>query len=303
MALLFLSTPEREAVWRPIFEAAGERFIAGEDAVTDPDEITHLTCWLPPQDLLRYPNLKVVIGAGAGVDHMPRMPEGVALVRTLAPGIDEMVRDWVVMATLMLHRDIPIYMQQARTGQWKGHAVPRARGTCVGIMGAGRIGALAARTLSDMQFDVVCWSRSGRAVAGAKVYEESGLDDFLAQADILVCLLPLTDETRGILNTALFAKLPRGASLVHAGRGAQLDMDALRQALGDGVLSSAMLDVTDPEPLPEDYWAWNDHRVFVTPHIAANTDHEEGARHALAVIRASRENAELPGKVDQDRGY
>jgi glyoxylate/hydroxypyruvate reductase A len=303
MALLFLSTPERAAVWGPMFQEAGEPFVVGEDAVTDPVAITHLMCWLPPKDLGRYPNLKVVIGAGAGVDHMPKMPDGVTLVRALAPGIDQMVRDWVVMATLMLHREMPTYVQQARAGQWKGHAVPRAHGTRVGIMGTGRIGALAARTLSDMEFDVVGWSRSGRPVDGIKVFASDGLDDFLAQSDILICLLPLTDETRGILNAELFAKLPRGACLVHAGRGAQLDMDALKQALEDGRLTSAMLDVTNPEPLPDSHWAWRDPRVFITPHIAANTDHAEGARHALDVVRASRENAELPGQVDQDRGY
>lgn len=303
MALLFLSTPERAAVWREMFEAAGESFVVGEDAVTDPADITHLMCWLPPKDLGRYPNLKVVIGAGAGVDQMPRMPEGVALVRALAPGIDEMVRDWVVMATLMLHRDMPAYLRQASAGQWTVNAVARARGTRVGIMGMGRIGALAARTLSHLEFDVVGWSRSGRPVDGCEVFGSDGLDAFLAQTEILVCLLPLTDETHGILNARLFAKLPHGARLVHAGRGAHLDMDALKQALDDGTLTSAMLDVTNPEPLPEAHWAWSDPRVVITPHVAANTDHAEGARHALAVVRASRDNRELPGLVDQDRGY
>ncbi|MCR8825867.1 2-hydroxyacid dehydrogenase [Pseudosulfitobacter koreensis] len=303
MALLFLSSPERAAVWGPMFDAAGEGFVVGEEAVTDPAEITHLMCWLPPKDLRRYPKLKVVIGAGAGVDHMPRMPEGVTLVRTLAPGIDEMVRDWVVMATLMVHRDMPTYLRQAQAGQWTGHVVPRARGTRVGIMGMGRIGTLAARTLSQMEFDLVGWSRSGRPVDGCDVFGSDRLDAFLAQSEILICLLPLTDETHGILNADLFAKLPQGARLVQAGRGAQLDMDALKQALNDGRLTSAMLDVTNPEPLPETHWAWRDPRVVITPHVAANTDHAEGARHALEVVRASRENRELPGRVDQDRGY
>ncbi|MFW2541227.1 2-hydroxyacid dehydrogenase [Primorskyibacter sp. 2E107] len=303
MALLFLSTPERAAVWAPMFKEAGEHLVVGEDAVSDPAEITHLMCWVPPKDLQRYPNLKVVIGSGAGVDQMPRMPDGVALVRTVAPGIEEMVRDWVVMSTLMLHRGMPQYLKQADAGQWTGHDVPRARGTRVGIMGMGRIGTLAARTLSQMEFDVVGWSRSGRAVDDFVVYGNDGLDDFLALSDILICLLPLTDETRGILNADLFAKLPHGAHLVHAGRGAQLDMDAMKQALDTGALTSAMLDVTNPEPLPDTHWAWGDPRVVITPHIAANTDHAEGARHALAVVRASRENADLPGRVDQDRGY
>jgi glyoxylate/hydroxypyruvate reductase A len=303
MALLFLSTPTRATVWQRIFAEADEKIIVGEAAVTDPAAVTHMLCWMPPDDFARYPNLRVVISAGAGVDQMPPMPDGVALVRTLAPGVEEMVRDWVVMATLMLLRDMPGYLEQQGRGDWTVHPVPLARGTRVGIMGTGRIGALAARTLGDLGFEVSGWSRSGRPVAGMTVFGHGDLDAFLAQAGILICLLPLTEETRGLLNADLFAKLPAGAKLVHAGRGAQLDMAALKAALDRGQLASAMLDVTNPEPLPADHWAWRDPRVVVTPHIAANTDHAEGARHALDVIRADRMGRALPGLVEPGKGY
>ena len=303
MALLFLSTPERAAVWAPILAAAGEEMVVGEHAVADPGAITHLLCWVPPQDLRRYPNLKVVISSGAGVDQMPPLPEGVALVRTLAPGIEEMVRDWVVMATLMLHREMPVYLAQAAEGRWQTRDVPLARGTRVGIMGMGRIGVLAAQTLRGLGFEVAGWSRSGRPVAGIEVHGPGGRDAFLGRSDILVCLLPLTPETRGVLGPDLFARLPRGAHLVHAGRGAQLDLGALRDALDAGQVGSAMLDVTDPEPLPPEHWAWRDARIVITPHVAASTDHREGAAHALAVLRAGREGTPLPGLVDRAKGY
>jgi glyoxylate/hydroxypyruvate reductase A len=303
MALLFISDAARAAVWADAFAEAGEDMIVGEAAVTDPAAITHLMCWKPPQDLLRYPNLRVVISAGAGVDQMPKLPEGVDLVRAIDPGIEEMVRDWVVMATLMLHRTMPVYLAQAQQGLWKAQAGKHAKDTRVGIMGMGRIGTLAAQTLGSMGFRISGWSRSGRAVAGAQVFGAQQMDVFLEQSDILVCLLPLTRETRGILNADLFARLPEAAALVHAGRGAQLDMQALREALDSGALSSAMLDVTDPEPLPADHWAWRDPRVIVTPHVAAATDHHAGAMHALSVIRATRDNSPLPGRIDQNRGY
>lgn len=147
------------------------------------------------------------------------------------------------------------------------------------------------------------WSRSGRPVEGIEVYDAEGVDAFLARSEILICLLPLTAETRGLMDASFFAKLPQGAKLVHAGRGAQLDMAALKDALDAGQVTSAMLDVTDPEPLPEDHWAWADPRIVITPHVAASTDAREGALHALTVVRASREGTEIPGLVDQTRGY
>lgn len=303
MALLFLSTPERAEIWKPLFAAAGETLILGEAAVVDPAAITHIVCWVPPQDLRRYPNLRAVISTGAGVDQMPALPEGVQLVRTLAPGIEEMVRDWVVMATLMLHREMPLYLAQERAAHWGPRAVPLARGRRVGIMGMGRIGQLAAGSLAGMGFDVAGWSRSGRPVDGIEIFGAAQMDAFLARSEILICLLPLTEATRGLMDGAFFAKLPQGAMLVHAGRGAQLDLAALQEALAQGQIASAMLDVTDPEPLPADHWAWADPRVVITPHVAANTDAEEGARHALEVLRASRTGAALPGAVDQVQGY
>ncbi|MEG4641955.1 glyoxylate/hydroxypyruvate reductase A [Paracoccus pantotrophus] len=303
MALLLHSTPERGAVWGHIFAEAGEGFIPDEASVTDPAQVTHLACWTPPADLSRYPNLRTVICVGAGTDHFPALPEGVALSRTIAPGIEAMVRDWVVMATLALHRDLPFYLDHAARGEWQPRPARLARTRRVGIMGMGRIGRLAAASLQALGFAVSGYSRSGRPVEGVEIFGANRLDAFLAGTDILVCLLPLTDETRGLMGSAFFDRLPQGAGLVHAGRGAQLDMAALRWALDSGRLSAAMLDVTDPEPLPADHWAWRDPRVLITPHIAAHTDAKEGARHALAVIRADRDGQPVPGLVDRSRGY
>ena len=125
----------------------------------------------------------------------------------------------------------------------------------------------------------------------------------MARTDLLVCLLPLTAETRGILGRQAFAALPRGAGLVHAGRGPHLDPAALRDALDEGQLSGAMLDVTDPEPLPPDHWMWRHPRLVITPHVAAQTDAAEGAQHAIAVMRALQSGAALPGRVDVALGY
>ncbi|WP_306152161.1 glyoxylate/hydroxypyruvate reductase A [Roseovarius sp. MMSF_3281] len=303
MTLLLIGPSERGRVWSQVFEEAGAPMVFGEDAVEDPTAIEHIACWNPPEELRCYPNLKTVISTGAGVDQMPEMPEGVALVRTLAPSVDEMVRDWVLMASLMLYRDMPCYLAQAAEGDWRAHPPQRASAGRVGIMGLGRIGRLTAATMTDLGFEVAGWSRSGTPVPGIGVYRQDQLEPFLARTDVLICLLPLTDETKGLLSTPVFGMLPPGAVLVHAGRGAQLDMEAMRAALDEGTLKAAMLDVTEPEPLPKDHWAWQDPRVVITPHIGGQTDSEEGARHALDVIRASREGGDLPGLVHRKKGY
>jgi glyoxylate/hydroxypyruvate reductase A len=277
--------------------------IIGEEAVTDPAEVTYIACWQPPADLSIYPNLKAVICVAAGVDHMPPMPEGVVLTRTIASSIAPMVRDWVVMATLMLHRQMPAYIEQAKTGIWKSQGIQSSQSRRVGIMGMGRIGALTAQTLSSLGFDVAGWSRSGTPVDGIEVYGAEDLSAFLQRTDLLVCLLPLTKETRSILGQDVFNQLPQGAMLAHAGRGGQLDMKALKSALDSGQIHSAMMDVTNPEPLPADHWAWTDPRVIITPHVGSVTDYAEGAEHALNVIRALRSGEDIPGLVDQSRGY
>lgn len=303
MTLLLLSTPERGKVWPQVFADAGEDIVVGEQAVRDPSTIEHIACWHPPKDLSIYTRLKTLISVGAGVDHLPALPEGIALSRTIAPGLEAMMRDWVVMATLMSHRDMPMYIAQARQGLWKAGSVAAAGKCTIGILGVGRIGWLTAASLLDLGFRVRGWSRSGATVDGVEMFAANDLDAFLGGVDILVCLLPLTELTRGILGDELFGKLPRGARLVHAGRGGHLDMMALARALDGGKLASAILDVTDPEPLPAAHPFWNDPRVVITPHVAAQTDAREGAMHALAVIRAVREGRPIPGLVARERGY
>ncbi len=207
------------------------------------------------------------------------------------------------MACLMVHRDMPAYLDQAEAGTWNSLNITTNASRRIGILGMGRIGRLAAQSLTSLGFPVVGWSRSGDPVDGIEVHGSQGLTTVLAKSDILVCLLPLTQETKGILNADTFAALPKGAHLVHAGRGAHLNMDDLKATLDLGHLRSAMLDVTNPEPLPKGHWAWSHPNLIVTPHIAAKTDAYEGARHALSIVHALQRGDVPPGLVNPSSGY
>ena len=205
------------------------------------------------------------------------------------------------MAALSLHRELPAYLDQGRQGLWRARQNQSAGHRRIGVMGMGNLGQAVVAALRPFGFPLAGWSRSARHVPGVDCMTD--LNAFLSRTDILISLLPLTPQTRGLLNKGLFAMLPRGAHLVHLARGPQLDMAALRDALEDGQLSSAWLDVTDPEPLPPGHWAWSDPRVIITPHVASQTDALDGARHVIAGIRADRAGQPVPGLVDRDRGY
>jgi glyoxylate/hydroxypyruvate reductase A len=153
-------------------------------------------------------------------------------------------------------------------------------------------------------FDCAGWSRSGREIEGVACYAgESALDAFLARTDILICLLPLTPATRGLLDAELFAKLPRGAALIQTGRGPHLNQQDLLAALESGQLQNAILDVTDPEPLPAGHALWTHPRVRVTPHIASATRPETAVEVVLDNLRRHREGLPMVGQIDRAQGY
>ncbi|MFT3691081.1 2-hydroxyacid dehydrogenase [Paenirhodobacter sp.] len=304
MAVLFLSTPERGAVFRDLFarDLPDMPFHVGQ--APDPEAVRYIVAWTAPEGLARdYPNLRLIFSTGAGVDQfdLPALPPRVGVVRMLEPGIARQMREYAVMATLAMHRDLPAYLDSQRREAWTPRANTPAAERRVGVMGLGNLGQTVLAGLRPFGFDLAGWSRSPRGVEGVTCLTD--LDAFLARTDILLCLLPLTAETEGMLNADLFDRLPMGARLVHLGRGRQLDHGALRAALDTGRIAQAMLDVTDPEPLPPGHWLWRDPRVIVTPHIASQTVAREGALHVLAGIQADLRGDSPAGLVDRARGY
>jgi glyoxylate/hydroxypyruvate reductase A len=303
MAVLYLSEPLRGAVFQAAFAEALPDVPFHVGSVPDPEAVRWLVTWTAPGDLACYPNLRLVISVGAGVDQfdLHTLPPGIGVVRMLEPGLPQQMQEYVTLATLALHRDLPAYLGQQRNGLWKaGRNLPAAERR-VGVMGLGQLGQAALAALRPFGFPLAGWARSPRRVEGVRCFTD--LDAFLARTDLLICLLPLTAETENILDAGLFARLPRGARLVHAGRGRQLDHAALLGALDDGQLTAAVLDVTAPEPLPPEHPLWTHPRVILTPHVACQTRPADGARHVIAAIRADLAGTAIPGLVDRTRGY
>ncbi|AVO45838.1 2-hydroxyacid dehydrogenase [Phreatobacter cathodiphilus] len=308
MSFLYKANPVRGAEWARHFAALAPDvpFHVWPDQ-PDPASVRHLATWVPPDDIAgTFPNLELVFSVGAGVDQFDftKVPAHVPLVRMLEPHIAESMVEYVSLAVLALHRDLPRFLDQQRREVWKEIQITAAARRRVGVMGLGQLGQGVLERLKVFGFPLAGWNRSPRRIAGVDCYTGAeGLAAFLARTDILVCLLPLTPETRGILNASLFAALPAGAMLVNVGRGGHLVQDDLLAALDGGQIAAAMLDVAEPEPLPAGHPFWRHEKIILTPHIASMTHPETAVRFVLDTIARHRRGEPLPGLVDRARGY
>jgi glyoxylate/hydroxypyruvate reductase len=259
-----------------------------------------------PQDLRCMPKLQWVQSVWAGVERLlaDLGDTELKIVRLADPQLADTMAEAVLAWTLYLHRDMPRYARQQRERLWQAQDYQRPQHKTVGLLGLGALGEAAARRLVAAGFNVQGWSRTRRDVAGVKCHAgDSGLAEMLAGTDILVCLLPLTPQTHGLLNDSTLGRLSRPASLINFSRGAVVDDAALRRALDHGTLGHAVLDVFATEPLPPDSWHWAHPAVTVLPHISAPTDRQTASRIAAAHIAAYRRHGAIPAHVDRDRGY
>ena len=308
MAFVYKADPDRGRQWADTFrrEAPHIDFRLWPD-IGDAADVRFLAAWEPPADLSsRFKNLQVLFSTGAGVDQFDfsLLPPQLPLVRMVEPGIVQGMVEYVTHAVLDLHRDMPAYRRAQAQRQWGPLPVRPARERRVGVLGLGSLAQAVLAKLIAFDFDCAGWSRSRRDLAGVRCYAgDDELDTLLARSDLLVCLLPLTEATRGMLNRKLLGKLPQGAGLVHVGRGAQLVASDLLQALNEEHLSEAVLDVTDPEPLPSDHALWAHPRVRITPHIASMTQPRTAALAVIENLRRFARGEALVGLVDRARGY
>jgi glyoxylate/hydroxypyruvate reductase A len=309
MAILFRSSPAAAARWRPLLgRLMPEHEIRFWPEIGDKAAIEYALVWQPEPGLLAsLPNLKLIVGLGAGVDHLlgdPSLPKGVPIVRLVDPYMTDAMSEFVALQVLRLHRQDLDYLAQQRAGIWQERDQKNAAERPVGILGFGTLGQDAGTKLKSLGFDVVGWSRGAKETPGFTTYAgATGLDALLARSEILVCLLPLTAATAGILNAASFARLPRGAGLVNAGRGGHLVEEDLIPALDAGQLSGAVLDVVREEPLAPGHPFWRDPRIILTPHIAAETHPSTAAPIIRDAIRRCEAGLPVANRVDLARGY
>jgi glyoxylate/hydroxypyruvate reductase len=300
--------------WKARFDEVcpDRRVLMLRDAEFDPAKVHYAAVWKPrPGELAAFQNLRVIFNLGAGVDalmadaSLPSVP----LVRVAVPDLTERMTEYVVLHVLMHHRQELYLRESQREKRWAPKYQWAAPAITVGIMGLGTLGAHAADVLRRIGFRVVGWSRSPKQIEGVACFHGAEqLVPFLRQTDILVCLLPLTPDTRHILNRDLFAKLNRNSRmgapvLINAGRGGLQNEADILQCLDDGTLGAASLDVYETEPLPADSRFWTHPRVVLTPHNAADTDADEISKYVAQQIERFEAGGALENVVDRGRGY
>jgi glyoxylate/hydroxypyruvate reductase A len=284
-------------------------FVDHQDRV-DPATVGMAVGWHPHADAFdHYPNLKAVCSIGAGADSLlncPSLHDGIDVVRIVEPAQAQMMSGFVVWNVIYHQRQFATYLQNQRDKVWKRLGGGRRPANVpVGILGYGAIGARVASDLAMLGFPVKVWSRSpkptGEGITG--FHGSAGLDAMLAEAEVLVNLLPLTEETRGILNASLFAKLPKGSYLIQVGRGEHSVEQDILDALNSGQLGGATLDVFHTEPLPQDHPFWSHPKIVLTPHDACEVTMTAIGDTILATAEAVQAGVTPKDTVDRGRGY
>ncbi len=308
MNILFFADKPNALVWletlqKELPEAHVRAWAPGEASPYD-----YAVCWKPPPEFFAgQSGLKAIFNLGAGVDsilHSPGVPHDVPMIRVDDAGMAAQMEEYVAWCALHFCRRFDEYAHEQAATRWTKFP-PRARSTfTVGVMGLGVLGGQVAKYVAGMGFPVSGWSRTPKSIAGVKGFTgKSELPAFLGGLSMLVCMLPLTDATRGILNRANLSRLPQGAYLVNVARGEHMVEADVLELLDSGHLAGAALDVFAPEPLAADSPLWRHPKVIVTPHISARTLMEESLRQIAGKIRALERGEAVVGVVDRARGY
>ena len=276
---------------------------AGEPATVD----FVLAFKVEPGFFAQFPNLKGVLATGAGVDGIfadPTVPLDLPVARIVDPYMTQQMVQWAAYGVLHFYRRFDEYRALQTVGRWEELGAPSRHPPKVGVLGFGEIGGAVGRGLLALGFRVHGWTRSPRDLGPMPNFAGmEQLDAFLAESHFLVCMLPLTPDTQGILNRQTLAKLPQNAVVLNLARGGHLVTDDLLALIREGHLLGAVLDVTDPEPLPPGHPLWSQPNVLITPHESGLTTPATAADQVAENVRRVLAGEPVNNPVDPARGY
>jgi len=310
LSVLLYCRADRQKRWFEALKSA----IPGNDIrvwpdIGDPRDVEIIVAMSrPPIDLTIFPKLRFIATTGAGVDYLlgppPTIPDDIPIVRVVDPMLTRSMAEYVLTAVLRYHRRFHYYEAAQRSAQWSPLPRRDPADETVGVLGLGVLGTAAAQMLAQFGFKVCGWSKSPKRINGITCFNGPlGLVEMLPAVNILVCMLPLTSDTLGIINKDLLTRLPRNSTLINVGRGRQVVEADLLAALESGQLDHATLDVFEEEPLSTSHPFWHHPRITVTPHVAGLTVPESAAKGIADALECERAGRPLPNLVDRNRGY
>jgi len=308
----FLAAPaysHTEAWVTALQEAMPDERIIAFESMSDADKANCKVAIVAnpdPAHLKQLPQLHWVHSVWAGVERLiaDLADTELKIVRLIDPQLATTMAEAVLAWTLYLHRDMPAYARQQKQQLWQAREYLRPQQRNIGLLGLGALGEAAAGSLLDAGFNVRGWSRDRKSIIGVECFAGiAELSTMLAKTDILICLLPLTADTRGLVNAKTLQALPQGASLINFARGAVINDGDLHACLDSGHIDHAVLDVFETEPLPVTEWHWQHPSVTVLPHCSAPTDRATASLIVANNIQRYRSTGKLPATVDRLKGY
>lgn len=309
MSLLLVAQNRNMEPWKKAFlKEENDLDIEIWPDVQNPDQVQFAVAWRhPPHSLTRFPNLQAVSSLGAGIDHIlddETLPKGLKICRVVDPNLTDDMKEYMLGAVLNYRLNSYTYYQQKWNGEWHPLPKKKANDFTIGIMGLGAIGLPVAKNFARLGYRVKGWSNSKKDIKGVAIFSgKTEFDDFLKETDLLICLLPLTPDTEGILNLNVFKKINHPGYLINAGRGAHLVEEDLIYALDKQWLSGALLDVFSEEPLPVNHPFWNRKNIIMTPHVSAETNPSSVATQIIENYKRTISGMPLVNEVDVKKKY
>ncbi|SMO75932.1 2-hydroxyacid dehydrogenase [Fodinibius sediminis] len=277
-------------------------------AIEDKERVQFAVCWNQPSHILdSFPNLKAVSSLGAGVDHLlsdDALPGEIPICRIVSSTLVQQMTEYILGAVISIRRHYMTYLRQKDQQQWQIHNHTLPSQSSIGVMGLGEMGSPVARQLAKLGYAVSGWSRTPKQLDKITCYAgRDELPDFLQESQILICLLPLTDQTRSILDLDLIKQMKSPGWIINAARGEHLVDEDLIYALDRGLLRGAWLDVFSEEPLPDKHPFWNRPNIMITPHAASITHPPEAAEQIVDNYKRALSGLALKQRVNRTLGY